>query len=623
MENDSTNASQSLLDKLGNHYLACGIIFMVCCLLYANTLTHQYAYDDLPFIVNNEFVQDGFSGIGPILSSSYWDGNTALHNVGYFSYRPIPALSFALETALFQGNPFVRHLFQILFYALLCVCLFLLLRTLFPKTEPFLLLGICLLFAAHPLHTEIVANLKNRDELLGLLWATLGLFVLAKNLTDTDSKSKLFLNYGLGFLFVLLGLLSKETCLIFLAATMAFLFFRTFFNTQKTTLKPLIGISLPMLFAFVVWWILRLVISGGQAKISDISAFDNPILFATNSTEVLATKLYALGKMQQLLWLPYALQYDYGFAEIVPTSFANPMVWVALVSILLLGFLLYKCRKQELVVYAICIYFTSIAVMGNLFFVFPVALAERFLLIPSLFVCLLIASLFKLKRLSSINKLVAPVLFSLIFILFSVKTISRNPVWHNNETLFTNDAKAATKSIRANFHYGNLLLDQAKASKDKNKAKQAIQYFQKSIDLQSNKGVVETYLSMSKAYELLGNSEKANEYLQIAKGKSPENASTLLQVAQNHIQKKEFNQAQKILKQIIQKNPKSYQAHLYLGFTYGATNDLTQSIRYLEKAYQLNPNSTDVCRYLIQAYTQSGDTKAAQQYQSRLEKLQQ
>lgn len=58
-------------------------------------------YDDYPFIVNNQFVQQGIAGIPSIFSSSYWDGNENLHNVEYTSYRPIPAAGFAIEQALF------------------------------------------------------------------------------------------------------------------------------------------------------------------------------------------------------------------------------------------------------------------------------------------------------------------------------------------------------------------------------------------------------------------------------------------------------------------------------------------------------------------------------------------
>ena len=601
------------------------IIFVFACLLYANTINHQYAYDDLPFIVNNEFVQDGIAAIPKILSSSYWDGNTKLHNVHFFSYRPIPAITFALETSLFNGSPFARHLIQVLLYAFMCSLLFVLLRKLFPKLPLYLILGIVLLFAAHPLHTEIGANLKNRDELLGFLFATLGLICLFHR--NIDNPTNGWVKYLLAFICFTLALFSKETAIILIVSGLGLMALKLFKEPKQLFLS-----ALPLISSLGIYGIVRMILSSNHHSKNipqTASSYDNPIIFADGLAETLATKIAVLGKMQQLLWFPYSQQYEYGFAEIIPTTFANPMVWASIfIHLALLGGM-FLFRKNKLVLWGIFLYFVSIAVIGNVFFTFPVALAERFLLIPSLYVCLLLGAFFyavlngQFMSLSK-DKVIPIALFSIVLGLFSIKTISRNPVWKNNTTLFKNDIKIGTESVRTNLHYAQVLIKEAKKEQNnKVKLEKAIQHLEKAKNLKSDRGVTEIYLSLINAHKMLGNKDIALEYLNECLKHNPNYPPLLLSSAEIYIEQKEYNKATLALKKILDQTSNNYQAYLYLGFIAQAIGNMPKAIQLLEKSYQLNPNSHDVCNYLIKAYTQTGNQEAAQKYTNILKRLNQ
>ena len=134
--------------------------------LYANTLNHDYVLDDKAIITQNTFTQKGFSGIFDHLTHSYWYG---INNKDAGNYRPMSGISFSIENALFGNNPTMGHLLNILFYALLCMVLYHWLRTLQLMDQRWLMLSI-ILFAAHPIHTEVVANIKSRDEIYALLF---------------------------------------------------------------------------------------------------------------------------------------------------------------------------------------------------------------------------------------------------------------------------------------------------------------------------------------------------------------------------------------------------------------------------------------------------------------------
>lgn len=610
MENEIRRVESSSHKRFYKPSILCLIIFIFSCLLYANTINHEFAYDDFPFIVNNEFVQDGISGIPKILSSSYWDGNTSLHNVNYFSYRPIPAISFALETSLFNGQPFARHLIQVLLYAILCSLLFVLLKYLFPNHQPFALLIVCLLFAAHPLHTEIVANLKNRDELLGLLLAIIGLIFLF-------GKNNNFIKYIGSFFFILLAILSKETSIILIVACLAFSFIKNLRKPKAALLN-----CLPLIACLFIYFAIRLSMGGGN--IIKFDPFDNPILFAESSGEILATKIWVLGKMQQLLWLPISLQYEYGFAEIVPTNFSNPLVHLSLLIHLILLGGLYYFRKNNLAVFAILLYFVTVAVIGNILYTFPVALAERFLFIPSLYICLLPAAIFmKFSEGSFKTYKIALLVLAAVLILFSFKTVKRNPVWKNNNTLFSHDVKVSDQSARANMHYGQLLLNEAKMKKsiDKPKVNLAIKYLNKAKNLKPNRWVTEINLALINAYKLNGQKEKAISLIRKGLEFDPSIPQLLLAETEILIQQNEFKKANEVLDKILKQSPNSYQAHWFKGFIAGSLGNLNEAIKWLEKAYQLNPNSKDVLKYLSKAYQESGNDKMFRKYSKLLKAL--
>ena len=75
----------------------------------------------------------------------------------------------------------VGHLVNVLLYGVCCGLLFLILVRILPRRDAFLPLLTTLLFVAHPIHTEVVANIKSRDEILALLasLASLGLCIRA------------------------------------------------------------------------------------------------------------------------------------------------------------------------------------------------------------------------------------------------------------------------------------------------------------------------------------------------------------------------------------------------------------------------------------------------------------
>lgn len=194
------------------------LIFTFSFLLYANSIPNEYNLDDELVTINHRLTSKGISAIPEIFASPYYQDES-----GYsYEYRPVVLTSFAIEHDIFGDNPHWSHFWNVILYSLTCVILFRVLRTLFQNYSPLIAIAITLLFVAHPAHTEVVCSIKNRDEILGLLFSLLS-FVFSIRYIISKNKRELFFV----FFSFLLAVTSKMTVVPFVVIIpIAILFFK-------------------------------------------------------------------------------------------------------------------------------------------------------------------------------------------------------------------------------------------------------------------------------------------------------------------------------------------------------------------------------------------------------------
>lgn len=181
-------------------------IFLFSFVIYANTIPNDYNLDDELVTQNHRLTSKGISAIPEIFTSPYYEDKA-----GYkYEYRPIVLISFAIEHTFFGDNPHVSHFFNVLLYSLLCVLFFQTLKLAFNSHKDLFPLIAALLFAAHPIHTEVVASIKNRDEIFALIF---GLLSWRSAIIFAERRSLIHL--ALIPLFFCLGILSKSTTISF------------------------------------------------------------------------------------------------------------------------------------------------------------------------------------------------------------------------------------------------------------------------------------------------------------------------------------------------------------------------------------------------------------------------
>ena len=154
-----------------------GILAAIAAILYLPSLGHGFVLDDPLVTTLNAYVQKGFAGLGDIFTHSYRAGSSVSTDSEYM-YRPLSVAMFAIEWGIAPKTAGIHHFMNVLWYALSVGLLFLTLRKMLGERFALLAFGASLLFAVHPLHTEVVANIKSRDEIMSFFFSALTLYSL-------------------------------------------------------------------------------------------------------------------------------------------------------------------------------------------------------------------------------------------------------------------------------------------------------------------------------------------------------------------------------------------------------------------------------------------------------------
>ena len=598
-------------------------------LLFANTLGHDYTQDDAIVIYDNMFTQKGVAGIPDLFKYDTFygffkeEGKSNLVSGG--RYRPLTLVTFAVEYQIFGSKPFVGHLFNILYFALLSVllyhCLFLLFDKIRAIEHPILFAFLStLIFVVHPIHTEAVANIKGRDEIFSMMGAIATLLFLLKWYANRKLSHLAF-----AFLTFFFGLLSKENTITFLAVIPAA------FWMFKSSWKDIFISFSPLLLATILFLGIRVSVLGTpKSEGPPLELMNNPFIkiennkyIAYSSTQKYASISYSLGKYIQLLFFPHPLTHDYYPQQINVRSFSHPLALLSLLvylSMIVLSVFLFI--KRRLWGFYLFYFLATISIFSNIVFPIGTHMAERFLFMPSLAICFIIAHVFliggKKKKSTLVNKLKLLILV-LVVILFSIKTISRNQVWKDNFTLFLHDIKTSKNSAKLNNAVGGELyvqsLKEENSGQQKDMIAKAITHLNKAIEIHPN---------YKNAHLLLGNClfqiseyEKAvisyNNALRIDPNynEAYQNLGIAYRDAGRYFGEKEGNLEKSIqyLEKAHEIRGDEYEILRLLGVAHGIAKNTPKALLYFEKAVEVFPKSADAAFNLSIAYFNAGMAK--------------
>jgi len=621
------------------------ILFGFALILYGNSLFNQYALDDRLMITENAFTKKGFSGIKDILTTDSFVGffGKQKNLVAGGRYRPLSHITFAIEYGILKNfNAFIGHLINILLYALACLLVYKVLSMLFPPgKKPYYLTFAFIataLFIAHPLHTEAVANVKGRDEIMSLLGSFGALYFVLRYVQSSRPMHLL-----LAVLVFFLGLLSKENAITFVAIIPLTLYFFTKAGTKKILVSTGCLLGVALIFIIIRARVLGFILNANI----DYELLNNPFLGASGMQKF-ATILLTWGKYLILILFPHPLTHDYYPKQIPIINISDIRAIVPLLIYLsMIIYALWRFKKKEIIAYSILLFGLTFSIQSNLVFPIGTFMNDRFMFIPLLGLCMVLAFLVTEKFPLWIGKersVIATYFFiGAILLGYSVKTIARNPVWHDDYTLFTTDVKVSTNSAKCNVSAGGQTLELAeKDSTDQVKRKKMIDdaliFLHKGIsihpkytagflllgkamidleDFKTARLYYDTALAITPGQkEALNNwlycaqmSAKNNDYDEaiISYTKliehQPAKQDLVMSLAGVYESKNRIDTVINIMNRLLVKDPKNAAALSKLGEMYGKyLKDINKSMEYLLKAFAITPSDVSLLENIGVAY---------------------
>lgn len=593
-------------------------IAVFAALLYINTLGHDYVLDDFSQIKENFVTKQGWDGI-----PTQWKTNA---RYGYRPgpgelYRPVPMTMFSLEWELAPDSPAVGHFVNILLYALTGSLLFLTLRRILKDYNPLLPLLTTLFFIAHPVHTEVVANIKSRDEIVMFLMAILALNCLWKYIGQQKIGwlAAALLSY-------LVALFSKENAVTFIAIFPLFLFF--FSRLSLSRIAALTGaFVIPAVFFIVI----RSQVLGSFGNPAGVSVVDNFLVGAKDTATFLASAFLVMGKYLLTLLFPVTLCSDYGFNQIPLTGLGDWRVWLSLIAWLGMGvYALIGLRKKDLGAFAILFFMINFSIFSNLLITIGTSYGERLLYAASPGFAFALALLI-LKGSGEKWKSAPSGLFAntrlwamagVILLLYSVRTVTRNTAWKDSFTLYETDLEVSPNSAKLNFHDGLELVKKGNDLPEPQKREwyaKARSRFERAVQILP--GYHDAYGQLGLAWYREKNAEKALENYELALKYRPEFPLVHSNMGIIYFERGDLAKARELYEIAVKEDPRMVDALRNLGVVHALQKNFPEAIKWFSQALSYAPDDPTINRYLGSAYRDAGDPDKGRPYLEKADRL--
>jgi len=429
---------------------AMGAALLTCVLVYFNSLDGSFVWDDRQLIVNDRAVKS-WSHISEVFTGDFFERNEDDLPYGY--YRPVTTVTYLLDFSTWGLDPRGYHLTNVVLHA---VCTLLVGANLLLLGWGTVASGVAaVLFAAHPIHTENVAWIAGRTDILAFMFCGIALLIEIRHdgrpswaapdaPRSVSGPAVVSLIATCAFA---LGLLAKEMSVVFVGwlALIERVAYRRPWPDVGRRLLP----YLTVLVAYAVWrfWFIRVALPGVPRSHSLFAA-----LLSLPSTVV-----------RYLTWLVWPGEPSAYVQNPYLTNLANPQLLVSAVLLIGVGIIVWRAADRVPQVFlATAMLAVSFMPILNLLRVAAPAdmgnvMAERFCYFPSFpFVALVglgAAAAWQRAGRSRVLRAVGIGLVVIVVGAASMATVRRNQDWHDELTFLT---RTLERSPTAVLLWGNL-----------------------------------------------------------------------------------------------------------------------------------------------------------------------
>ena len=429
------------------HTMSIFALSIITILVYGNSLKNEFVYDDKILIVGNPAYQ--YFDTWKIFFTPFSPANGV-------EYLPVRDITYAIDYLLWGEDPAGFHLSNLVIYLLTgIICYFLSFELLHPlqkdagRNEPtedtrrisFL---IALFYIVHPIHSQVVSFIMQRNALLSGLFFFLTIYSYLRFERSEHTRRKILL-YCTSLFCCLLALYSKATSVTLPVVLLLITVSRKNGKTWPARLLQ------PIPFLLMGWMSFHLISSVARhtyvikPNLIEFGAYSLPTKLAT------AVQIPYFYLCKLLFPFNLAPEYDAPFAK----SFASVPACAALGATLLIFLYAWKTRpKHPYLLFSLCWFYITLIPVLNLMPTEPVV-ADRYAYLPSYIFCFAISILLygtvTLRHATWLK--IAGICYLAIL---SVVAFHENTIWKDEKTLFTTMIRRAPRVAKGYANLGYL-----------------------------------------------------------------------------------------------------------------------------------------------------------------------
>uniref|UniRef100_A0AAQ6AF63 dolichyl-phosphate-mannose--protein mannosyltransferase n=1 Tax=Amphiprion ocellaris TaxID=80972 RepID=A0AAQ6AF63_AMPOC len=525
-------------------------VALVALLCFINSYDGEFVFDDSEAIVNNKDLRPT-APLNNIWSNDFWGSNLS-SNSSHKSYRPLTVLTFRLNYLVAGGlHPVGFHVLNIVLHAVISALMIDVFAILIgglaydekgrilnhaPKTS----LLAAVFFAAHPVHTESVAGIVGRADLLCALFFQLSFLTYCKAFNKDDR-----------------------------------------FSVQWVVVSLLLCAAAILLQRLLMLYARWRIMGTGPPAFTEV---DNPASFAESVFLRIVNYNYYYSLNAWLLLCPWWLCFDWsmGCVPLIKSATDWRMVWLLLLWCILIGLISQALCSQDsqrrrTLTLGLVLLVVPFLPACNIFFRVGFVIAERVLYLSSAGYCLLLA--YSLGH--CFCRWLLCVMVLALLCVYVVRCALRSHQWRSEQSLFSSALSVCPLNAKVHYNVGKNLADKGNTSAAVSYYREAVRLHPTYVHAMNNLGNI-----LKEKNELI----EAEQLLSKAVSIQPDFAAAWMNlgIVQNSLQK--FEKAEKSYWNAIRFRRKYPDCYYNLGRLYADQNRHIDALNAWRNATVLKPD---------------------------------
>lgn len=562
------------------------LIIFVSALLYINSLSNTFVYDDVYIITENYFIKS-LGNLPKLFQRDY------LFLSGELSYRPVVTLTYFIDYAIWQLNPLGYHLTNIILNTINVFLFYCLIKSISKKHIVSVLAT--LLFLSHPLLTETVNAVCYREDILASIFFLLAFIFFIKvrvpfskkEISLQQTNTRFIFYYFLSCASYCLALFSKEMAITLPILLVLF----DLLYLRQDSMKALSTSPRSIRVARRVPFYAGYIVVAGFYLFIRFVAFKNLFKTITVSPSNVVTMTKVVASYIKLLFIPLNLNADYcvPYSRYLSLSFILSALFIASAVIIIIRF---HRHNKPITFFTLWFFITLLPVLG----IIPIGniMAERYLYIPIMGFCG-VTGCISANYLSQRKGL--PIVVGTILLGMQIGVVYRNGVWQDDSTLWSYTYNREPNSARACSNLGNTWFKNQRYE-------DAIHLYKRSLAFPYSYPFI--HYNLAVAYEKVGQVDKAIEAYKASITRHNDNTLAYTNLGTIYHKQGLYDMAIEAYKQALTNNPYFPLSHNNLGNTYERIGDSEKALAEYREALKIDDTYADAHNNLGAVYLKKG-----------------